>query len=45
MTQDLLDWFDYSNGLTPELYFKYIVFLVLLLGMCRLLGEMINNNR
>lgn len=45
MTDDLIEWFDYSGGLTPELYFKYIVFLFLMVGMARLLGEMINNTK
>lgn len=40
--EDVLEYFGEYNGLTPELYVKYIIFLTMFVCMCRLVGELIN---
>lgn len=40
---DILQYFDYSQGLTPELYFKYIIFLTVIVVLFRTVGEMVNS--
>lgn len=37
------DFFNYDGGLSPEVYFKYIIFITLLACVSRLVGEMLNS--
>lgn len=43
MMEDFINYFGYSNGLTPDVYFKYIIFVSLFACVSRLVGEMINS--
>lgn len=40
---DLIEWFNYDGVLSPEVYFKYILFLTIYACMCRLIGEILNS--
>lgn len=43
--QEFYDYFNYVDGLTPEVYFKYVVFVSAFICICRLVGEIINSSK
>lgn len=45
MPQEFIDYFGEFNGLDPELFLKYIIFVTALAGLCRLIGELFNSVR
>lgn len=42
---ELLNYFGEYHGLTPELFIKYIVFIVALASVIRVLGELLRSIR
>lgn len=42
---EIIEYFNYQDGLTPDVYFKYIVFVSLFACVSRLVGEMLNSTK
>lgn len=43
--QEFYDFFNYTDGLTPEVYFKYIILIMLLTCCSRMVGELLNSTK
>lgn len=42
---EIIEYFNYQDGLTPDVYFKYIIFVTLFACVSRMIGEMLNSTK